>query len=102
MDSDQGMYKLRNGSETVKWLADHIEELEGLLAEKLDAYKLGLDTAKRAYQDERDEYEATIKRLTDAFRHTHVNDAGGLQPDRCWQCGLDIRDAIHGKALEDE
>ena len=67
MDSDQGMYKLRNGSETVKWLADHIEELEGLLAEKLDAYKLGLDTAKRAYQDERDEYEATIKRLRHAL-----------------------------------
>ena len=81
---------------------ERIEELEGLLAEKLDAYKLGLDTAKRAYQDERDEYEATIKRLTDAFRHTHVNDAGGLHPDRCWQCGLDIRDAIHGKALEDK
>ena len=47
------------------------------------------------------ELEETIKRLRDAFRHTHVNDAGGLQPDRCWQCGLDIRDAIHGKALED-
>ena len=63
MDSDQRMYKLRNGSDTAKWAADRIEELEGLLAEKLDAYKLGLDTAKRAYQDERDEYEATIKRL---------------------------------------
>ena len=45
--------------------------------------------------------EAEIKRLRDAFRHTPVSDAGGLQPDRCWQCGLDIRDAIHGKALED-
>ena len=67
MDSDQRMYKLRNGSDTAKWAADRIEELEGLLAEKLDAYKLGLDTAKRAYQDERDEYEATIKRMTDAI-----------------------------------